>query len=176
MSAPAVAAVRCAFHYTLLGAVLLAAPACKQDPMTEQPRTRLTEIAAAPTQFEGSQAVVTGVVRYKYADNLYVIGPEGNWPRADQRVLVVATVKPEGGAAEVYEGNRVRMLGTVQTVDRKTFAQTFPAAAGTAQQLGDDFFREWQGKPAITAIEIHILPRIKHPTTKPTTGPAPVTA
>jgi hypothetical protein len=144
--------------------------------MTEQPRTRLTEIAAAPTQFEGEQTVVTGVVRYKYADHLYVIGPEGNWPRADQRVLVVATIKPEGGAAEVYEGNRVRMLGTIQTVDRTTFAQTFPAAAGTVQQLGEDFFREWEGKPAITATEIRILPRLKRPTTNPATRPAPITA
>ena len=141
--------------------------------MTEQPRTRLTEIAAAPTQFEGEQTVVTGIVRFKYAPNLYMVAPAGHWPRPDQRLLVVATVPPQG-AAEVFEGNRVRMLGTIQVVDRKTFARNFPAAdPATVQALGDDFFREWDGKPAITAAEIRILPKPKRPATNPTTQPAP---
>jgi hypothetical protein len=161
----------------LTGAVLvLTIPACKQDPMTEQPRTRLTEIAAAPTHFEGEQTVVTGIVRFKYAPNLYMVAPAGNWPPPDQRLLVVATAQPEG-AAEVHEGNRVRMLGTIQVVDRKTFAENFPAAdAATIQALGDDFFREWDGKPAITATHIRILPRPKRSTTNPATQPAPNSA
>ena len=167
-TAPARAARRWSLM-ALTAAAALTLPSCVQDKLPE-PNTPLTHVARNSSEYVGHTTTVEGVVRYRFTPGVFVIGPEGNWPTKQQRMLVIAS-----GAdfAETHEGQLLRVGGVVRVVNRQTFATDFGLAGAAAlPNLDDNFFGEWDGRPALVAQEIDVLPRQDKPPVPP---PAPAT-
>lgn len=148
-------------------------PSCIQESLPE-PYTPLTRLAGSPYDYVGQTTTVEGVVRYRYAPGVFVIGPDGNWPNERQRMLVVAPPSV-ADTAELHEGTPVRVSGVVRVVNRQSLANEFGAgrAPGGVPALGNNFYGEWDGRPAIDAEQVEVLPRLQQPKTGDGPGTAP---
>lgn len=157
-------------NWTVIAVALLAA-SCAQPPQ-EEVHTRLTEIAANPTQYGGQEVAVTGVIRYLYSPGVFVVGPEGRWPTQQQRLLVICQT-PQGMTYEAAEGAGVELRGKMTPVKRETFDADFKQVAG-AESLGEAFFKEWDGREALAADQLDFRERKKktNPQTQPSTQPS----